>query len=139
MFCDGFRFSSATIIRFVMAFRAGAERGQMETLLLRSSEPPRHRFLLSHRILESSENLRRFFKYPSTGNLCSRFFRRGLISLCRYSFWRRSIYFFKAFERLQFLTRAELLFFDLQLFVLCEIRLKAVCANYFIPGVGLAA
>ena len=37
-------------------------------------------------------------------------FWRGLISLCSYSFWRRSN-FFKAVERLQFLTWAELLFF----------------------------
>ena len=36
----------------------------------------------------------------------------GLICMCRYSFWRGKD-FFKAVERLQFLTRAEL-FFDLQ-------------------------
>ena len=37
------------------------------------------------------------------------FFLEVLISLCSYSFWRRSSYF-QAVERLQFLTRAELFF-----------------------------
>ena len=38
---------------------------------------------------------------------------RGLISSCSYSFWRRSNYFL-AVERLQFLTRAELLLLYMQ-------------------------
>ena len=39
------------------------------------------------------------------------FLWRGLIWLCSYSFWRRLDFFKKAVERLQFLTRAELLLF----------------------------
>ena len=52
------------------------------------------------------------------------FYLEGLLSVCSYSFWRRSN-FFKAVERLHFLTRAEFIFFDTQYLPLCEIRPKA--------------
>ena len=64
------------------------------------------------------------WQYPSTGNFSSCFFIwRGLISLCSYSFWRRSNFFFLAVEGLQFLTRPEIFFFDFQFscFVLCHV------------------
>ena len=42
---------------------------------------------------------RAWLKYPSTGNLSSCFFYlRGLISLCSYSFWRRSNYFLSSWS-----------------------------------------
>ena len=47
---------------------------------------------------------------------------RRLIFLCSYSFWRWSNYFFKAVEGLQFLTRAESIFF-----YLCSFSRRAVC------------
>ena len=45
------------------------------------------------------------------------FFWRGLISLCSYSFWRRSNFF--TVEWLQFLIRAELFIFLFTVFPLC--------------------
>ena len=79
-------------------------------------EPPSPRSLFTHACLLpcAAGQSALLVLYASTGNLCSCFFNlRGLFSLCSYSFWRRSNYF-QAVEGLQFLTWAELIFFDIQ-------------------------
>ena len=56
------------------------------------------------------------------------FFWRGLITLCSYSFWRRSNYFFRQLNGCSLSPGRNFNFLDFQFFPLCEIRPKAADA-----------
>ena len=68
-----------------------------------------------------------FCWYTLSPEACAVIFLEGLIYAVAVAGACRIIFY--AVERLQFLTREKLLFFDLQFFLLCEIRPKAAEAQ----------